>query len=511
MADWWLDAQVDLRRSLRMEQPWKRYWNSIEPTVFALVAGAGIGVVAAAIAVAAEFLASTRFGWCTSHFYLGQQFCCWMDEMCDSWYAWTWAAFPLYVLFSIVFALASVRLVMYYAPHATGHGIPELKSILGGFSLDGVLTWETLFVKAFALIFAVASGLSVGKEGPLVHIACCIGFLLSQMFPRFRNNQAMMRNASSATAAAGIAVAFGAPLGGVLFSLEELAYHFPYQVMWSSFLCAMAASVALQVMNPFRTGKLVLFQTASSFENSWLNFELPLFIAIGMLGGVFGVYFNKYALKMDKLRESRWSDRPSAMKDAVFVAGITSLVSYLFSYTQIDATEFLSLLFNGCTTVTNEMISVCASADSLGTIALFLFITAIIKFALTLLAFGLHLPSGYYLPVMAIGASFGRACGIVMQMVYLYSPGFFLFFSCPSDKQCINPAVYALVGSAAAMASVTKTSVALVVIMFELTGALHLVLPLMLVGNSITLFIVVMMDSYSESLVFVLFRRRTRT
>ncbi|KAI4298911.1 hypothetical protein L6164_032424 [Bauhinia variegata] len=66
-----------------------------------------------------------------------------------------------------------------------------------------ILAPSTLFVKIFVSIFGVAAGLVVGKEGPMVHIGACIANLLGQ--------------------AAGVAAAFRAPVGGVLFALEEAA------------------------------------------------------------------------------------------------------------------------------------------------------------------------------------------------------------------------------------------------------------------------------------------------
>ena len=88
---------------------------------------------------------------------------------------------------------------------------------------------------------AIASGLSVGKEGPSVHMACCIGNVVGRMFDRFNRSQgshppplatqhmhqlsivewtARMREIVTASSAAGVAVAFGSPIGGVLFALE---------------------------------------------------------------------------------------------------------------------------------------------------------------------------------------------------------------------------------------------------------------------------------------------------
>lgn len=56
----------------------------------------------------------------------------------------------------------------------------------------------------------------------MVHIACCIGNILSYLFPKYGRNEAKKREILSAAAAAGVSVAFGAPIGGVLFSLEEV-------------------------------------------------------------------------------------------------------------------------------------------------------------------------------------------------------------------------------------------------------------------------------------------------
>lgn len=82
----------------------------------------------------------------------------------------------------------------------------------------------------------MASGLWLGKEGPLVHVACCCANIIMRPFENLSHNEgklrptvrhicmltivARKREVLSAAAAAGISVAFGAPIGGVLFSLE---------------------------------------------------------------------------------------------------------------------------------------------------------------------------------------------------------------------------------------------------------------------------------------------------
>jgi len=86
--------------------------------------------------------------------------------------------------------------------------------------MKGFLGWQTLLIKSIGLPLAIGSGLSVGKEGPSVHYAVCTGNVISRLFGKYRKNAAKMREILSACAAAGVAVAFGSPIGGVLFSLE---------------------------------------------------------------------------------------------------------------------------------------------------------------------------------------------------------------------------------------------------------------------------------------------------
>ena len=82
-------------------------------------------------------------------------------------------------------------------------------------------------------ISAVSSSLFVGKAGPMVHTGACIASLLGQggsrrygltwKWLRFFKNDRDRRDLVTCGSAAGIAAAFRAPVGGVLFALEEMA------------------------------------------------------------------------------------------------------------------------------------------------------------------------------------------------------------------------------------------------------------------------------------------------
>ena len=103
---------------------------------------------------------------------------------------------------------------------AAGSGIPEIKTILSGFVIPNFLDFKVLVVKAVGATFAVATGMCLGKEGPFVHISTCVAYLVGMRFPKYRENGRKMRELLSAGCSAGLSVAFGAPIGGVLFSYE---------------------------------------------------------------------------------------------------------------------------------------------------------------------------------------------------------------------------------------------------------------------------------------------------
>ncbi|CAE6419770.1 unnamed protein product, partial [Rhizoctonia solani] len=235
------------------------------------------------------------------------------------------------------------RKVLYYA---AGSGIPEIKTILSGFVMHGYLGGRTLFTKSVGLALSVASGLSLGKEGPFVHIASCVGNIVSRFFSKYETNEGKRREILSAACAAGVAVAFGAPVGGVLFSLEEVSYFFPPKVMWRSFFCAMVAAATLKFLDPFGTGKIVLFQV--TYDRDWHAYELGLFLILGVFGGVFGACFSKLNYRWSRhIRGGTWL-KTHPMAEVAMVTLLTTLLCFLNPYTRMGGTELVYNLFAEC-------------------------------------------------------------------------------------------------------------------------------------------------------------------
>ncbi|KAJ4313082.1 chloride channel [Neodidymelliopsis sp. IMI 364377] len=290
-------------------------------------------------------------------------------------------------------------------------------------------------------------------------------------------NSARKREVLSAAAAAGISVAFGAPVGGVLFSLEQLSYYFPDKTMWSSFVCAMVAAVTLQAFNPFRTGKLVLYQV--TYHSGWHNFEIVPFALLGILGGLYGGFFIKLNMKIASWRENR-TYLKGPVSEVIIVSSITALINYPIKFMRAQASELVYILFAECADLTEDTLGLCKSGKAnTGVIALLL-ISSLLGILLAGFTFGLQIPAGIILPSMAIGGLYGRAVGLSVEVFQSAFPNIFIFSSCEPDVPCVTPGTYAIVGAASALAGTTRMTVSIVVIMFELTGALTYVLPIMI-------------------------------
>ncbi|KAG0659416.1 hypothetical protein C6P46_005193 [Rhodotorula mucilaginosa] len=494
--DWTLEfARARTRAALIDSRPGLRgvvgrLWAATEPWVVVVVTGVVVGTIASCLDILSAWLSDLRLGACKDMWWMSRGLCCAgldPNETCRAWQTWgelvasekhivvrAIAQYGVYITLAVLFAVTASAFVNVFAPHAFHTGIPEIKVILGGYDLKGFLSPMTLVIKSLGLPLAVASGLSLGKEGPLVHVACCIGDLALRPFPALRGNGARQREILSAAAAAGVSVAFGAPLGGVLFALEEISTFFPGSTLWQSFVCAIVAAVTLQYIDPFNTGKLALFTVTAS--QVWRGFELVPWFLLGIAGGIWGVWFIRLNEDWERFRRSsglgNWP-----VSEVTVLALFTAVVSYLIVFMRIPSAELVVNLFRDCSEP--DPYGLCDSSSATS-IVLLLLVAAFAKTLLTAVTFGSSIPAGIFLPSLTIGACVGRAVGLVMDQLHRAHPESWVFSDCPADGGCINPSVYAVIGAAGALGGVTRMTISLVVIVFELTGAIDIVLQLMM-------------------------------
>ncbi|KPV74558.1 uncharacterized protein RHOBADRAFT_54361 [Rhodotorula graminis WP1] len=467
-----------------------RTWDAGRPWVAVVLVGVLTGAVASGLDILSAWLSDLRTGKCTDMWWMSKGLCCaGLDpgEQCRAWMTWgeiaakeghvvarALAQYSVYMATAVLFALTSSAFVNIFAPFAFHTGIPEIKVLLGGYVMRGFLSPMTLLIKSLGLPLAVASGLSLGKEGPLVHVACCICDLVLRPFEALRTNGARHREILSAAAAAGVSVAFGAPLGGVLFSLEEISTFFPGSTLWQSFVCAIVAAVTLQYIDPFNTGKLALFQVTAS--QVWRGFELVPWLLLGVAGGIWGAWFIHINEEWERIRRtSGLQDWP--VTEVGVLALFTAVVSYLVVFMRVPSAELVVALFQDCSGP--DAHGLCDSSKT-SSIVFLLLLAAFAKTLLTAATFGASIPAGVFLPSLTVGACAGRAVGLVMDALHKAHPASWVFADCPADGGCINPSVYAVIGAASALGGVTRMTISLVVILFELTGAIDIVIQLML-------------------------------
>jgi chloride channel 3/4/5 len=189
--------------------------------------------------------------------------------------------------------------------------------------------------------------------------------------------------------------------------------------------------------------------------------------------------FIKMNMKIAEWKKSNtWLPGPTTQ--VAIIAVLTALINYPNFYMRAQASELVYSLLAECSKVVDDQFGLCKTgAATAGTIFLLVF-AAILGFFLASVTFGLQIPAGIILPSMAVGALMGRAVGIVMEIWVQNHPTFFPFASCEPDIPCVTPGTYAIIGAAAALGGVTRMTVSIVVIMFELTGALTYVLPIMI-------------------------------
>ncbi len=327
-----------------------------------LLISLSIGTVSGFIFVSTAWLSDLKQGFCSFDWYLSRDICCKysdsnMGSACPDFPNWSQIIFGsdyylvdylAFVFFSTSLAGLSALLLNRLPSFAAGSGVPNLISYLDGFIANGFLSFKTCLVKCIALPLAVASGLSVGKEGPMIHIAAAIGDLIAKKL--HLRNQVRRLELVSAASAAGVGITFGSPIGGVLFALEELCSFFPTHTMIKSFFAALVGTVVIQLIDPYR-GKRVMYQVR--LEETFYLFEMTSFILIGCIGGLLGAFFTKVIRRISTMNLDIFK-RPILF--ASLIALFTSAIAYFNVFTRIDESELLENLFSDCA---NESADLC--------------------------------------------------------------------------------------------------------------------------------------------------------
>lgn len=411
---------------------------------------------------------------------------------------WTIQAF-LWILFPLLLVLFSVGFVQLVSIHAIGSGIPEMKTILRGVSLPNYLSLRTFVSKTVALVTAVGSTLPIGKEGPFVHICSIIADVMtrigSRFFPIFNHvfvNEAHTNELLAAACAVGVSSNFAAPIGGVLFSIEVTSTYFAVRNYWRGFFGAVSGAFIFRLAAVWFKEEeetiTALFKTSFNIDFPFDPQEILAFAFIGLMTGFGSALFVYYHRKLVDLRR-RYRKYTRFLEYNIFIyPAIVTVVITVLSFplglgqymagqlTQRQALEHLLTNFTWLRQVPDQASfpddSIQKSVlENWGNTSIFLSLILFIlfHFVFTGIAVALPIPAGVFFPVFLVGAAFGRLVGETMDVL----------FHSGINGHLIAPGGYAVVGAAAMAGGVTHT-ISTSVIVFELTGQITHILPVMI-------------------------------
>lgn len=319
-----------------------------------------------------------------------------------------------------------------WAPDAGGSGIPQVRGFLAG-SLTFVAA-PVLFVRFAIGGLMAAMGLSLGREGPSIHIGAAGGKLVAETFHYGEQRTDYM---VSAGGAAGLAAAFSAPISGLMFALEELHHSFSRNVLLSAMAGAfLSGGLATAV---FGLRPLLSYVQLTPLPVG----DYPLMILVGIVAGLVGVAMTKGLLF------AQWLMKKIPLIAAVMIALLIALGVGLF----------LPDILGGGENLVREAELAKASVATLVVLCLG-------KALFTMTSFGCGVPGGIFMPILAVGALAGAAFGKGLASLGVI------------DENGV--AVCAVAALAGGLAASVKSPLTAIMLTVEMTGSIVHMLPVAL-------------------------------
>ncbi|XP_036601393.1 chloride channel protein ClC-Ka-like isoform X2 [Trichosurus vulpecula] len=411
-----------------------------------------------------------------------------------------------YFLVGLGVLMAIISFTMNFAASRVvrGSGISELKVILSGVVLEDYLDIKNFGAKVVGLTCALASGSTIflGKVGPFTHICC----MLAAYMGRVRvsalgeyENKIKQNELLVAGAAVGVATVFGAPISGVLFSIEVMSSHFAVWDYWRGFFSSVCGAFMFRLLAVFNSEQETITSLFKTRFRVDIPFDLPEIFFFVLLGFVCGIVSCAYLYghrRFVLFIRTNWITKKLLSTDKPVYSALVALLLASITYphslgrfmaSRLSMNLYLDSLFD------NQSWALLSRNSSpewppevdpnnlwfewyhpqftiFGTLTFFL----AMKFWMLLLATTIPMPAGYFLPVFVYGAAMGRIFGEILAVIFPEG--------IKTDDGVINtiiPGAYALAGAAAFSGAVTHT-ISTALLAFELTGQFVHVLPVLM-------------------------------
>lgn len=331
----------------------------------------------------------------------------------------------LFVVWILVTAL------LRFEPDISGSGIPQVEGELRG--MEDPCWWKIVIAKIAGCALAIGGGLSLGREGPSIQIGAMIGKGFARKTGALLTEERMLLTCG---AGAGLAAAFGAPLAGAIFVLEELHKNFSAEVLLSTMGAATVADYI--AVHFFGLTPVFDFEVQHYVPLRWYGAILVL----GALLGVFGVIYNRMLGHMQDLF--------AKLPKASLHIGAMLAVSFALMFLYPEALGSGSGL----------VIRITDGEFALRTLALLL----IIKFFFSTASFGTGAPGGIFLPLLVLGALAGGLYSRILSEMFGLSDELITAF--------------VLISMAGFFAAVVRAPVTGIILLTEMTGNFFSLLPL---------------------------------
>lgn len=327
-------------------------------------------------------------------------------------------------------------LVVRWEPLADGSGIPHVEAVFHGQAPPPRI--RLLPAKFIGGVLAIGSGLVLGREGPTVHMGAAIG---AQAARRARLPDSEIRMMQTVLGGAGLAVAFNAPIGGTLFTIEEVTKTVrATTVLATIFAASTAVGCAHLVLGDHSEFRL------RDIGEPGLGL-LPLFVVFGLLTGGLGALYNVLVLWfLDRVTAVR---RVPAVAKAAIIGTLIGLVMIVHPQAVGGGEPLTQMLLGG------ERFAMAVIVGYL-----------VLRFLAGPLSYAAPVVGGLFAPILAVGALWGVLFVGVIDSVW------------PGDVTPLAVPM-AVVGMAAFFGATVRAPLTGMVLVIEMTASTVVLVPML--------------------------------
>lgn len=348
------------------------------------------------------------------------------------------------ILFMIWMLFIFIGIIVSYLskkfPITKGSGIPQVKALILR-KLNYVSWIREFFVKFIGGLLGIGAGLSLGREGPSVQLGSYIGYGFTKIFKRDYTDRKYLVTAGSS---AGLSGAFGAPLAGAIFSMEELHRFFSSKLI----ICTVLASICSNFVSRRIFGINPAFDLYVKYPtniNPYLQFLL--FVIFGVIIAFGGAFFTYSLIKSQEIFDG--IKLPNFIKTSFVMT-----LSFVICFIMPDMTGGGHQLVEDLPDLKQTII--------------FLIVIFLVKLFFTTISYATGFPGGIFLPMLVLGAILGKIYALILISTLGVGTDFIIH--------------YMILGMAGYFVAVVRAPITGIILILEMTGSFNYLLAIITVS-----------------------------